>query len=174
MKISKMLRTESTTYRDGHSMAAILCWIATILSLCLCSTSCSQDEPPSYSISVDTYVVTFSGDRNEFKGLISVSTTSTGCYLSSSSFNDSTKNSFSDSKFNESYELTLKSYNNSHPKVKIQCTALCFSEENMEMTINVYKMSSDGDILLYEGFTFKSFQKGSKPSYDDYSYKIEL
>lgn len=174
MKISKMLRTESTICRDGHSMTAILCWIATILCLCICTTSCSNEEPPSYSISVDTYIITFSGDRNKFKGLVSVSTTSTGCYLSSSSFNNNTKNSFSDSKFSESYELTLKSYNNSHPKVKIQCTALCFSDDNLVMTINIYKMSSDGGILLHEDFAFKSFPVGSKPSYEDYSYIIEL
>ena len=139
-----------------------------------CVISCSEEEPYNYTISIDTYVVTFSGNRNEFKGLVSVSTISERSSLKSNSFDNYSKNLLSDTKFKESYEFTVK-YNNHHPpKIKIQSTALCFSVENQKVKMDIYKMSSDGDVLIHKEFTFKSFPKGSTPPYKDYSYEVEL
>lgn len=160
--------------KDIHSISIKLYKVIAMLCLLCCVISCSYDEPANYVVSVDTYVITFSGNRNGFKGLVSVSTISERCSLKTGSFDENGNNLLSDSNFNETYEFTVKYYNHLPPKIKIQCTALCFADENKEMKMDIYKLPQDGQELIHKEFTFRSFPKGSTPPYFDYSYKVEF
>lgn len=75
-------------------------------------SSCSDEEPNTYPRTEETYVITFTGDSDKFKGVITASTISEDCLLSSSSFKNQSYNSFSDSQFKEMYELKLSSIDN--------------------------------------------------------------
>lgn len=138
-------------------------------------SSCNNEEPNTYPIAEDTYVITFTGDCDKFKGIITASTTSEGCLLSSSSFKDQSYNSFSDSQFKDTYELKL-SYpdNGKHKTVLIHCSALCFSDERLSMECVIYKLATDGTVLIKDDMKFQSYLKSSHPSSDMYSYTIEL
>lgn len=160
--------------RNRHGISAVLSKILVMLCLLCCFISCSEEEPSNHEICIDTYSITFSGDRNEFKGFVSVYTIFGKCSLQSDSFDDHNNNSLSDSRFNESYDFEVKYYDYLPPKVKIRCTALCFSDENHKMEMNIYKMPYDGSPFIHKEFIFKSFPKGSKPTSKDYSYGIEL
>lgn len=138
-------------------------------------SSCSDEEPNTYPRTEETYVITFTGDRDKFKGVITASTISEDCLLSSSSFKNQSYNSFSDSQFKEMYELKLSSIDNGKSKtVLIHCSALCFSDEKLSMECTIYKLATDGTVLIKDDMKFQSYPKGSHPSSDMYSYTIEL
>lgn len=171
----RLIKTDKTIQvKNRHSILTILYKILTMLCSLCCIVSCTEDEPSNYAVSIDTYVIKFYGDVNDFKGLVSVSTISERCALKSDSFNDYGNNSLSDPNLKESYEFIVKYYNHLPPKIKIQCTALCFADENKEMKMDIYKHPSDGQELIHKEFTFMSFPKGSTPPYIDYSYTVEL
>lgn len=138
-------------------------------------SSCSNEEPNTYSLTEETYVITFTGDCDKFKGIITASTVSGGCLLSSSSFKNQSYNSFSDSQFKDVYELKLSSLDNGkHKTVLIHCSALCLSEEKLSMECAIYKLATDGTVLIKDDMKFQSYPKSSHPSSDMYSYTIEL
>ena len=85
--------------------------VAVLRCLCIISiSSCSNDPAhPNYTNTVDTYVISFSGDRDVFKGELSISTISEGCTLKSDSFEEQSKSYCSDRNFREYYDIELLS-----------------------------------------------------------------
>ncbi len=144
------------------------------ISMILISSCSREEEPNTYPRTEDTYIITFAGDRDKFKGVLQASTISEICLLSSSSFENKSYNQFSDSKFEEVYELKLQSIDVGQPKtVLIHCAALCFSDDNLSMECVIYKLAYDGFVAIKDK-VFSSYPKGSHPSSDEYSFTIEL
>ncbi len=137
--------------------------------------SCSdKDEPVVITPTEDTYVVTFTGDCEKFKGLFSVSTMDSNCYLQSSSFENSNSKILSDSQFNDIYEFTLFNFGkNANNYVKLHCSALCISDDNYSMKCNIYAMKIDGNVLIYEK-EFTSFKPGNTSTSQEYTFTLEI
>lgn len=149
-----------------------------IAILCLLAlSSCSNDAPPhpDYTMAVDSYVITFSGDCTAFKGLVSVSTSSPGCNLTSTSFEEQSSNYMQDTNFKESYDVDLTIRNWGQPtEVSIHIYALCFSGKNLSMKCSIYKLAYNGDVTAKENIVFHSFPPGSQPTSDKYTFNIKL
>ena len=148
-----------------------------IIILFLSLNSCTNKEDPSkYDLDAYTYIIEFNGDTQDFTGRISVYTTSESCILNSDSFNNNqSNNSYSDTSFSKTYNLTLSVLKrNSTAKIHINCVALCISSEKMKLVGYIKKISSDGKILINDTFEINSFDKNYKPTFEEYSYSLEI
>ena len=146
----------------------IVCFVVLIVS---CS---EKDEPVAIAPIEDTYVITFTGDCNKFKGSVSVSTSDSNCYLNSSSFEDQSSNLLSDSQFKEVYDFTSSHYDKGMDhQVKINCSALCISEYDYSMKCNIYVMKMNGDTLMFEK-EFVSYRPGANPKPTSQEYTLYL
>jgi hypothetical protein len=160
--------TNRIVYRRILLFLSITCF-AILLSSCS-----DKDEPEGPTPTEDTYVVTFTGDCDKFKGLFSVSTTESNCFFKSSSFENSNSKILSDSQFKDVYEFTLFSFGkNANNYVKLHCSALCFSDDYYSMKCNIYAMKIDGNVLIYEK-EFTSFKPGNTPTSQEYTFTLEI
>lgn len=166
--------TLSHTNRIISMNREILFFLSIIFFAILLSSCSDKDEPAIITPTEDTYIVTFTGDCEKFKGLFSVSTMGSNCYLQSSSFENSNSKILSDSQFNDAYEFTLFNFGkNANNYVKLHCSALCFSDDDYSMKCNIYAMKINGNVLMYEK-EFTSFKPGNTPTSQEYTFTLEI
>lgn len=152
----------------------ILSFLSTIFFAIFFSSCSDKEEPVVTTFTEDTYVVTFTGDCEKFKGIFSVSTTGSNCSLQSSSFENSSSKMLSDSQFNDVYEFTLFNFRkNTTNHIKLHCSALSFSDNDYSMKCNIYVMKMDGNVLIYEK-EFTSFKPGNTPASQEYTFTLEI
>lgn len=162
---------------NNKTSKSVFVTVAILTCFCIASlTSCGNDPPhPTYINAVDTYLITFSGDRDVFRGELSISTISQDCILKSDFFDEESKNLFSDRNFKESYEFELHSKDWGQPRtVSIHCCALWFSDKEYSMKCCIYKLPYIGEAEMIEDIEFHSFPIGSHPTSEQYSFTIKL
>lgn len=166
--VTQRLRSISGLYQNWFFMPLL---ITVLISLGSCDKG---NEDIYYPRSEDTYVITFTGDCEDFSGEISATTYSRNCILNTASFTEQNQKSFSDRDFTKTYELSLVAINNGQSKtVKIHCCALCISDKEKRMVCNIHKLTYGGDLIVKE-YEFNSFPPGFHTTSENYSFNIDL
>lgn len=132
---------------------------------------CSNHNVSPKDFTEISYIISFTGDTNDFIGRISANTISMNSFLESESFQDKGNNQFSDNKFDKEYELTLKTLNENgddNKVVNFAITALCISDGPTKRLYGKIVKKNRSNILGIEEFQINSISKNETP-YPDYT-----